>query len=124
MTRCDCDCPEGPGQGWGWIRFAGARFVNKLNVPSRCLVGVWQVSFQAGIYRCITDQDGQSCTVQTADAANTAKDIGSLAAALQCCEALSAIRWEIQDVGIIGPAGGCVGITTTFVVELPTLATA
>lgn len=112
MTHCECDCQT--GQGWAWVGFQSAAWQQE-NL-SRCPTGAWNADFTAGVYRCITDHEGD-CAAATADAVAVAEDVASITKALLCCPVFEHRNWELGNVSIIGPEGGCVGVTVSFTVQ-------
>lgn len=116
MDGCDCVCDD--AQGRAWITFLGADFLQ--SAPARCPTGLWEARFQAGVWRCVTDHDGV-CAASTVDAAAVAEDTTSLVEALTCCTAFTGRFWRMTGVEVLGPAGGCVGVSASFVVQFPHL---
>jgi len=119
MDGCDCVCEE-DGQGRAWITFLGADFTQ--TAPAHCPTGVWEARFQAGVLRCITDHSG-ACADSTVDAAGVAEDTTSIVEALTCCSAFTGRIWRMTGVEVVGPAGGCVGVSASFNVQFTRLST-
>jgi len=120
MTGCDA-ASDGGAQGRAWSRLQPP-VTFTASAPSKCPNGMWRVTFQVGVYRCIADHDG-NCTDMTADAAKAHADAASLVTAVQCCDILQARAWVPGDVTIVGPAGGCVGVALSVQIDLPRLDT-
>lgn len=115
MTGCDCTCED--GQGVAWLRMAPPTW--QQPDLSKCPIGPWRVTYQMGVYRCVSADP--TCVDTTAEATALADDIASLARAALCCDALGPIRHTLGNFQIIGPAGGCIGAALDVVVELGAL---
>lgn len=116
MTGCDCVCTDG-AQGVGWARLVSGSW--QQPEVTKCPVGPWRVTFQIGVYRCVSSEP--TCETKTAEAVGVAEDAASLARAVLCCDALAGRNHTLGGVQIIGPMGGCIGVALDVVVELGSL---
>lgn len=115
MTGCDCVC-EG-AQGTAWARLVSGAW--QQPAVTKCPTGPWQVTFQIGVYRCVSSEP--TCETKTAEATALANDAASLARAVLCCDALAGRNHTLGGLQIIGPLGGCIGVALDVAVELGSL---
>lgn len=122
---CDCKCTE--GQGRAWIRVVEIRHeFNSIGRSSgrevqRCPAGAWNVTFQVGVWRCTKDKGKGACADLAADSQQMHKDLVSLVSGVECCPVMKGKTWAQQQAEPVGPSGGCVAATYTFVVQMQRL---
>lgn len=115
-----CDCEDGISSGRVWARLVNGFFSS--TVASKWPIGVWELSVEVGIWRCVSAHNGE-CALSTADAAALADDTASLVQAITCCTVVNAYPWNVGSISILGPRGGCVGVALAFEVQVPRLST-
>jgi hypothetical protein len=115
MTGCDCVCEDGQGIAWG--RLVSAAW--QQPELTKCPAGPWRVTFQIGVYRCVSSEP--TCETGATEALAVAEDSASLARAALCCDALAGRNHTLGGLQVIGPMGGCIGVALDVVVDLGSL---
>lgn len=110
-----CDCGDGVTQGRAWARLVDAAFSE--SEISRCPMGAWELAVEVGVWRCVTAHNGE-CDLSTSDAEQVDADMASLVQAVSCCSAVAANPWAPRRAEILGPSGGCVGVSFSFTVQV------
>lgn len=114
---CDCEC-DGGGQGTGWVRLvhgatAATSGVTRLNP---CEGAALLVSVEVGVHRCgpVADEAGVVCAeaVETYSAGMCC-DLTALHRAFLCAPGASDRRWQVTQMQVLGPAGGCAAAVVT-----------
>ncbi|MFC1418733.1 hypothetical protein [Streptacidiphilus cavernicola] len=135
MDGCDCSCSgeQGEGQGVAWIRWISTEdalaYTTNRAVAARgfgaatCAATAQKlrVTFELGIYRCVTAGDpesGPDCGEQTQAAADGAWDDRLLRDTAHCCPALAGRAAVMLRQESLGPSGGCGGSVATFTADL------
>lgn len=87
-------------------------------------VTTWAAEFEIGVLRCDPcnpQEDGQlpPCDCQAAKASLLLSDTAAIRRALACCLDDGQLFYVPGAITTVGPAGGCVGVTGTFVAAVP-----
>lgn len=123
MDACDCTCMVGDpaieGNGHAWVRFVGA---SRPPTVKGC-AAFTTVTFQMGIYRCVTgmDDDGNppSCEQLMTDATLLMNDAQVLYRAAFCCDDLAKWSPALGPLVPVGPLGNCAGNALTVTLQVP-----